>query len=247
MKISPFEVGALTIGLGQTKDQTVQGLSCISTNLLLRSADVELAAMRLRQLGTTQSIRFFIPPGVLQSIIDLRGLEATAFIDSTDVIYWLLVETCNGIEQLQPLHFSQGADFCRRYQAILDNPDSLSNTQQRETLLESLRQIELQSLEKMYGVSSKAKASKTTTTIMTSSDLKGFMRELKLSKKSFQDTGGNAVHGSALQEVEQEREVAHEVETVREVQKIVKYNPFSWSGLHREIEHFVNTGMYQRL
>jgi hypothetical protein len=52
-------------------------------------------------------------------------------------------------------------------------------------------------------------------------------------RKAFQDTG-NAVHSSTLQEVEQEREVAFEVETVREVQKPVHYSPLTFRGLHRD-------------
>ncbi|KAL6406606.1 hypothetical protein AUP68_09406 [Ilyonectria robusta] len=48
--------GAVTLGLGQTKDQTVQGT----------------AAMRLRQLGSTQSIALVMPLEVYQNVLDLR-------------------------------------------------------------------------------------------------------------------------------------------------------------------------------
>lgn len=67
------------------------------------------------------------------------------------------------------------------------------------------------------------------------------MKELNTRRKAFQDTGG-VVQGSALQEVEQEREVAHEVEAVREVQKPVHYSALSFPGLHRDIASFVQTG-----
>lgn len=43
------------------------------------------AAMRLRQLGTTQSVTFFAPPEVYQSIIDLQMKPLGAKIDSRDV------------------------------------------------------------------------------------------------------------------------------------------------------------------
>lgn len=43
------------------------------------------AAMRLRQLGTTQVISFFIPPEVHQSIADLQNKTMHEFIDSSDV------------------------------------------------------------------------------------------------------------------------------------------------------------------
>ncbi|KPM34431.1 hypothetical protein AK830_g12142 [Neonectria ditissima] len=54
LKLPVHAKGAVTLGLGQTKDQTVQ------------------AAMRLRQLGSTQSVAFIVPPEVYRDILDLR-------------------------------------------------------------------------------------------------------------------------------------------------------------------------------
>ncbi|CZR55356.1 uncharacterized protein PAC_05243 [Phialocephala subalpina] len=225
LKISPDARGALTFGLGQTKDATVQGI--------LR----ELAAMRLRQLGTTQSIVFFAPPEVHHSILDLRRKKETDHIDSFDVICWLIEQTCSCIEQLQPLFFSQGADFCRRAQAPVDNPDFIADENQRESCLQSLRQIEQQNLEQLDGPNTKSKIASD----INSPGILKFMKELNHRRNGFRDTG-NAVHGSALQEAEQEREVAYEVEAVREVQKPVHYAPYGFPGLHRDIVSFANTG-----
>jgi len=163
--------------------------------------------MRLRQLGTSQSITFFAPPEVHQSILDLRKKKLGDPLYSHDVIYWLLEQTCSGIEQLQPLYFSQGASFCRRAQAALDHPEFVANPQQREAYLGSLRQVEQQTLEQLYGHNTKAKPSIPLGKL--SPRIAVFMKELNTRRKGFQDTG-NAVHGSALQEVEQEREVAYE-------------------------------------
>lgn len=41
--------------------------------------------MRLRQLATTQSVQFFIPPEVWQSILDVQGKSSFDSIDSSDV------------------------------------------------------------------------------------------------------------------------------------------------------------------
>lgn len=41
--------------------------------------------MRLRQLGTTQAVTFFIPPEVHQSIVDLQNKTMHEVIDSADV------------------------------------------------------------------------------------------------------------------------------------------------------------------
>lgn len=41
--------------------------------------------MRLRQLGTTQSVTFFVPPEVHQGIADLQGKTIHDPVDSSDV------------------------------------------------------------------------------------------------------------------------------------------------------------------
>lgn len=162
--------------------------------------------MRLRQLGTSQSITLFAPPEVHQSILDLRRKKLGDPLSSSDVIYWLLEQTCIGIEQLQPLYFSQGADFCRRAQAALDYPEYV-DSKQRDSYLTLVRQVEQLTVEELYGHKAKAKSSILPREL--SPRISEFMTELNTRRRNFQDSG-NAVHGSALQEVEQEREVAYE-------------------------------------
>jgi hypothetical protein len=55
--------------------------------VIVLTLGLKLAAMRLRQLGTSQSITFFIPPEVRQVIADLRAKSKpkTHGIDSHDV------------------------------------------------------------------------------------------------------------------------------------------------------------------
>lgn len=195
--------------------------------------------MRLRQLATTQSVTFFAPPEVHQSILDVRKKVHGDPLNSYDVIHWLLEQTCEGIEQLQPLFFSQGVDFCSRKQASCDNNDFLDDINQRESYLGTLRQIERQTLEQLYDVRTQSKSIAASKSSVP--EIVAFMRELNLRRKGFQDTG-NAVHGSALQEVEQEREVSFEVEAVREVKKPVNYTPLSFAGLHKDILAFLKTG-----
>jgi Protein of unknown function (DUF3638)/Protein of unknown function (DUF3645) len=241
LKMPAGSTGALTLGLGQTKDQTVQG-TCTPSELARASLGPQLtctAAMRLRQLATSQSVVFFAPPEVHQSILDLRKKSPSDRIDSYDVICWLLQQTCSGIEQIQPLYFSHGTDFCRRQQAAVSNPDFLVDTDQRDAYLSELRQTEQQTLAQLYKPRLKSKSVKAFGP--SSPQISAFTKELHTLKKGFQDTG-NAAHGSALQEVEQEREVAFEVEAVREVEKPVHYSPLTFSGLHKDIVSFVKTG-----
>ncbi|KAK6347384.1 hypothetical protein TWF718_005223 [Orbilia javanica] len=221
LKMPPHAQGALTLGLGQTKDHTVQ------------------AAMRLRKLGTTQSVMFFAPPEVHQSIVDTQQKQFYSPMDSCDVVAWLLQQTCAGIEQLQPLYFSQGMDFCRRVQAASNNPDFLEDPYQLESYLNTLRQQEQQTLRQMYEPKQNHKANAMIQN--PSQEIGKFIDHLKIRRRGFQDTG-EAVHGSALQEVEQEREVAFEIESVREVQKPIHYTPFKFGGLHKDLVTFVHTG-----
>lgn len=195
--------------------------------------------MRLRQLATTQSIVFVASPEVDQSIRDHRKKKSHDLIDSYDVICWLLEQTCSNIEQIQPLFFSHGIDFCRRTQAALNNPEFLINAGQRDDYLRVLRQVERQTLVQLYMPRSKSKTSKNPGPF--SPDISKFMTELNARRKGFKDTG-IAVHGSTLQEVEQEREVAFEVEAIREVQKPTHYLPLLFSKVHKDILGFVKTG-----
>lgn len=191
--------------------------------------------MRLRQLATTQRVIFFSPPEVHQSITDLCGKK---IIKSSDVIRWLLEQSCSGIEQMQPLYFSQGVDFCRRTQGALDNSNFLTQGDQRDAYLDILRQNEQQTLVQLYRPS-RPKPTKALGPFAP--QIVPLMNELDHRRKGFQDRG-DAVHASTLQEVEQEREVAYEVEAIREVQKPVRQSPYSFRGLHKDIMNFVKTG-----
>ena len=195
--------------------------------------------MRLRKLGTTQSLVFVIPPEVHQSILDLVGKSMGDHFDSGDVVRWLLEQTCVGIEQLQPLYFSQGVDFCRRTQAAISNREFLVSEEHRQKYVSMIRQPEKQTLERLYQPVAKQRAKVSTTELFPEISL--FMKELQKNRKAFQDIG-NAVQASALQEVEQEREVAYEVQSVRESQKPVHYSPFLFLGLDCDIAKFVETG-----
>ena len=213
--------GALTLGLGQTKDHTVQ------------------AAMRLRQLGTTQSVVFFAPPEVNQSILHLQNKTKSSDLDSGDVVSWLLTNSCDAIERLQPLYYSQGMDFCSRKNAAVLYSKYLKDISQREQYVAAIKQAEQQTLRQLYEPKLKSKGA----TILKSTDprLAAFVKELVARRRTFQDTG-SAVHGSALQEVEQEREIAFEVESVRQVKKPLLYEAHLFPGLHEDLATFARTG-----
>ncbi|RYP10373.1 hypothetical protein DL764_000707 [Monosporascus ibericus] len=176
---------------------------------------------------------------VNQSIRDICMKKDAEEVDSKDVIYWLLNNTCDHLESLQPLFYAQGVDFCNRMQAAADFPDFLEDDEQRAAYVAAIRQTERQSLQQLYAPQTKVKAKRTG--MRTNPHIAKFARELENRRKEFQDTG-QAVHASALQEVEQEREIEYEAEAVRQVKKPTAYTPHTFPGLHRDLETFARTG-----
>ncbi|EMR63910.1 hypothetical protein UCREL1_9131 [Eutypa lata UCREL1] len=125
-------------------------------------------------------------------------------------------------------------------QAAIDYPEFLEDDDQRTSYIAAIRQTERHSLQQLYAPQTKAKT-KTKSVVRSNPKIAKFARSLESRRKDFQDTG-QAVHASALQEVEQERELEYEVEAVRQVKKPMPYAPHTFPGLHRDIEIFAKTG-----
>ncbi|KAI8955187.1 hypothetical protein F4801DRAFT_378012 [Xylaria longipes] len=211
--------GAVTLALKLTKDHTVQ------------------AAMRLRQLRTTQSICFYGPPEVDQSIRDFCCLDALEKIDSSHVASWLLEQTCRSVEDLQGLYVAQGIDFCRRTDTIWHCKDYKTKYSQRQKLLRVLRQPERKTLQELYGPTSEM-SSMNSGGNLTSPQLRSFMSKLVRISNNQQ----GRIHAGALEEVEQEREVQAQVEQVRQVEKPKRYAALKYPGMHQDIMQFAQTG-----
>ncbi|KAF2802677.1 uncharacterized protein BDZ99DRAFT_454339 [Mytilinidion resinicola] len=222
LKLPPSARAALTLGPHVTKDALAQ------------------AAMRLRLLGQSQAVTFFSPPEVHQSILDLRKKSEGSWLDSSDVIAWLLEQSCNALEQSEPLFFMQGNSYLQQVQAKIDNPDYLERLHQRDRFLSVVRSKELHTLKELYEPKRLRRAAQTNAPSFHPS-LKKYVNELAQRKEQFQDRG-IAIHSSALEEVEQEREVEFEVESVRDIQKPVHFTALKIPKLHRDLEEFVKSG-----
>ncbi|KAF5023718.1 hypothetical protein F66182_4222 [Fusarium sp. NRRL 66182] len=223
LKLPIYARGAVTLGLGQTKDQTVQ------------------AAMRLRQLGSTQSMAFIVPPEVYRNILDLRSSsgQTNSPVKSSDVVYWLLEQSCKANEKMMSLHTSQGFDFCHRTNALWKYSNFFNNPADRLQLLNAIQQREDRTLEQLYG----PRELMPTTEAIAKLDfecLKAFATRLCEQKL---DLSGD--HSSAFEELELEREVEFEFEQLREKQNPVEYTAVTFPGLDPAITRFVNTGHLQ--
>ncbi|CAI6342575.1 unnamed protein product [Periconia digitata] len=220
---------ALTLGPHVTKDGVAQ------------------AAMRLRLLGTSQSVTFFAPPEVHQGILDMRDpdqqdpVHSENDVHSEDVIAWLLQQSCHAIEQLEPLYCMQGNTYLQHAQAKINNPRFLDWEHQRARYLGIIQSKEVQTLQQLYEPKRLHRVNGDEFTTLRPA-LRKFAKDLEGRKQNFQDKG-SAVHSSALEEVEQEREVEHEVENVREVQIPTHYAALKIPGLHKDIRDFVRSGI----
>ncbi|KAI1753021.1 hypothetical protein F4782DRAFT_95691 [Xylaria castorea] len=211
--------GAVTLALNLTKDHTVQ------------------AAMRLRQLQTTQSICFYGPPEVEQSIRDFSQIDSSGKIDSSHVTSWLLERTCRSVEDLQGLYVAQGIDFCRRTDTVWHCKDFMTKHSQRQKLLRVLRQPERKTLQESYGPAL-GMPSVSSGGSLASPQLRSFMSKLVQIGNSQQ----GRIQAGALEEVEQEREVEAQVEQVRQVEKRKRYAALKYPGIHPDIVQFARTG-----
>lgn len=199
--------------------------------------------MRLRLLGTTQSVVFFSPPEVHQNILDLRSAAKARLdvqVDSFDVLRWLLDQSCTLIESMEPLYFAQMINYLLRTQAKLDYPNFLNDPSARDPYLNIVRSNELHSLSQLYEpkLSRRGAAFKISDFAPV---LQPYISEIVRRRKGFQDRGFG-VQSAALEEVEQEREMEFEIECVREVQQPVHFRAMKVVKLHRDIAEFATTG-----
>jgi hypothetical protein len=154
-------------------------------------------------------------------------------------VSWLLEQTCCANEHLQNLYLAQGIDFCRRMSAQWKNVKFLTQKGHREDLLKVIQHPERLTLEHLYGVTTDTQSSSLAN--VSSSELKGFIEELDRQRRAA-NADGIAIQSSALEEVEQEREVEFQVEEVRQVQKPTHYKALAFPGLHPAVSHFAKTG-----
>lgn len=198
--------------------------------------------MRLRQLRTSQSICFYGPPEVDQSIRDFCHLSQDEQINSSHVVPWLLEQTCRSVEDLQALYVAQGIDFCRRTDTVWHCKDFRKKESERKMLLDVLRQPERRTLKQLYGLASETSSLKLESKLV-SPLLKQFEDKLMLSSQDSQ--GGFQV--GALEEVEQQREAEVQVEQVRQVEKPKRFEALAFPGLNADIVHFARTGKLEAL
>lgn len=196
----------------------------------------------MRKLGNGQSIQFFAPFEAHQSILDTTEATNGGNLTSAHVVYWSMVQTCEAMEIAQPLRLMQGLEFLRR-ERICDKyfPDESATTELLQqpgavqTFWDRLQEDESKTLEQMYGTTDKTMS--TFTRLLRRHSSEHMMLQLV---DEFDSMERSALKDAALDE-EQEREVAHEVERERQVQRPPAFKPAVHVSAPGALE-FVRTG-----
>ncbi|KAG2039123.1 hypothetical protein BDR03DRAFT_1090824 [Suillus americanus] len=178
--------------------------------------------MRMRKLGSGHSVMFFAPTEVDQSIRSATQKFDTDDVDVADILHWAMLETCLDIQMRASHWVQQGSDFNIRHSAWAElsrTPTSIS------TLKTAWFQPEERSLEDMYAPRSSLQPF-------------GFF-DPDIQRKC-EELGFLSASARSMDE-EQEREVLHEVERERRVERPPRVEPATHI-LHADVRTFVKTG-----
>ncbi|KAG2078525.1 hypothetical protein BDR04DRAFT_1086936 [Suillus decipiens] len=194
---------AVTLGPKVTKDRLVQG------------------CMRMRKLGNEQSVMFFAPAEVDQSIRSATQKVGTP--DVSDILHWAMLETCNDIEMRALSWIQQRSDFYARHSAWTQF--SHSPTTSISTLTTAWLQPEERSLEELYAPRSSSEVPQVFDPVV---------------QRKCEELGILSAPERRMDE-EQEREVIHEVERERQVERPPKVEPAA-QNVHVHVHQFVKSG-----
>jgi hypothetical protein len=184
--------------------------------------------MRMRQLGKGQSVMFFAPGEVDRRIRGLipRGQESKNGVRVIDILRWAMHETCWDIGHHLPHWAQQGVDHHRRFSAY----NQYDSTGDLGILKNSWLQRESQTLEEMYEPASEALVA----------GLSQEMSGIPPLRERLEHLGVTQLIDVRMAE-EQEREVNHEIERERHVQRPPKVYPAK-HNIHDDLRNFVRTG-----
>ena len=181
----------------------------------------------MRQLGKGHSVMFFAPGEVDRRIRSLipGGMVSGGRIKVLDVLRWAMHETCEDIRHCLPYWAQQGLDHHKRFAAYKE----YNATGNSEVLRNAWLQPESRSLEEMYLVAPGA----STSISPEINNITSLSERIKL-------LGVTKSVDVRIAE-EQEREVNHEVERERHIERPPKVQP-AQHMVHGDIREFVDTG-----
>ncbi|KAI0318912.1 hypothetical protein OF83DRAFT_1113237 [Amylostereum chailletii] len=185
-------------------------------------------SMRMRQLGVSQSVMFIAPAEIDRHIRKAAKLSDDERVQTVDVLRWAMLETCADIERHIPHWAEQGIDYKRRSTVYREHSSS-STSSDVDRLSRGWLRPEGQTLEQMYGLASSE----------TDALRRAVFKDAELSAR-LKSIGVTDLLDTRLAE-EQEREVNHEVEREREVERPLKESPAIHEA-HDDVRWLIRTG-----
>ncbi|QRW06891.1 hypothetical protein RhiLY_05890 [Ceratobasidium sp. AG-Ba] len=212
LKLPKGTRAAVTLGPKVTKDRLLQG------------------CMRMRKLGFGHSVMFCAPPEIdLQIRKSARFLQRDSPITALDVIRWAMFETCSELKHNISHWAQQGIEYNRRAKAQIQ----FSETTCLEILKQGWVAPESRSLEEMYDPSNSARGASESFTKQAFAE--------PILRERLDLLGVRHLDDPSMAE-EQEREVSHEMERERQVERPPKMEP-ALHKVHSDIKKYVQTGI----
>jgi len=194
------------------------------------------ACMRMRKLGHTQSVVFVAPPEVDNSIRILLKLPSDYEISSREVVKWTIYQSCLALKSQRSLWILRGLAHSKRRMACQKHIHHDGQVHNSAAYLETIREQESRPVSEMYQVlrsGQKTLPYKFNALEKEDPIVKQLLEEWQQTDaEAFQDCGKHE---------EQEREVLHEVEQEREVQRPRALNPYPGS-INQTLLQIIHTG-----
>jgi hypothetical protein len=175
--------------------------------------------MRMRQLGKGQSVMFFAPAECDNQI---RAASPTG-VRVLDILRWVIQETCEDIRHFVPHWVQQAIDYSARSAALV----AFDRTEDVEALRRVWHTPEARSLTTLYGT-------------RAASDLLRVAGNIPVLRERLRQLGIGTLADPRMDE-EQEREVSHEVEREREVQRPPRAKAYDHI-YHPDVKFLVDNG-----
>ncbi|KAG9514191.1 hypothetical protein KCV07_g8292, partial [Aureobasidium melanogenum] len=178
------------------------------------------ACMRLRNLGSGHSLCFISPTEVHRSICDLKGCEVSDTLTSYDVLAWSMDQTCQSLEIARPLRAMHGLEYVRQQKvqdrflpATTASSKLISGDERIQRFWDEIQEDESRSLELLYGVHEERIGA-----FKRLLDRKSTDATMQHLLKEYESMNKTRLEDCTVDN-EQERELAHEIERQRQVER----------------------------
>ena len=183
----------------------------------------------MRQLGKGHSVMFFAPGEVDRRIRSRipRQVASDGRVQVIDVLRWAMQESCEDIRRHLPYWAQQGLDHHKRYVAYMEH----RSTEDLKVLKNAWLQRESRTLEEMYWVMPG---------VAMNPEINGF----PALNERIKQLGVTRLVDARIAE-EQEREMDHEKEQERHIERPQKVEP-AHHVIHPDVREFIYTGNLPR-